>query len=195
MGERTPPLSYDKALFSSKLAELGGSNDLALVVLAPLPDHFAPAELEQALGVLEYQGPHRAISYQTARLMRVLASSSYDTAFPADSPLSQRILFPAGQHEAHGMEDARFVLFTDDDGSSTYYATYTAFDGFEIVPQLIQTDDFRRFRIATLNGPAAQNKAWHSSRDGSAAATSCSRAGIARIFTWRLPPASVLGTM
>jgi predicted GH43/DUF377 family glycosyl hydrolase len=56
------------------------------------------------------------------------------------------------------MEDARFVLFTDDDGRSTYYATYTAYDGFEILPQLIQTDDFVTFRITTLNGPAAQNK-------------------------------------
>jgi predicted GH43/DUF377 family glycosyl hydrolase len=56
------------------------------------------------------------------------------------------------------MEDARFVHFTDDDGRSTYYATYTAFDGYEIVPQLIQTDDFLTFRIATLNGVAAQNK-------------------------------------
>jgi predicted GH43/DUF377 family glycosyl hydrolase len=56
------------------------------------------------------------------------------------------------------MEDARFVRFTDDDGSVTYYATYTAFDGYEIVPQLIQTDDMLTFRIATLNGKAAQNK-------------------------------------
>jgi predicted GH43/DUF377 family glycosyl hydrolase len=65
---------------------------------------------------------------------------------------------PAMAAEAHGMEDARFVRFVDDAGVATYYATYTAFDGYEIVPQLIQTDDFRRFRIATLNGPAAQNK-------------------------------------
>ena len=56
------------------------------------------------------------------------------------------------------MEDARFVRFTDDDGEVTYYATYTAFDGFEIMPQLIQTNDFASFRISTLNGPAAQNK-------------------------------------
>jgi predicted GH43/DUF377 family glycosyl hydrolase len=56
------------------------------------------------------------------------------------------------------MEDARFVHFTEDDGRTTYYATYTAFDGYEILPQLIQTDDFVTFRITTLNGPAAQNK-------------------------------------
>jgi len=56
------------------------------------------------------------------------------------------------------MEDARFVRFVDEDGTPTYYATYTAFDGYEILPQLIETDDFVTFRITTLNGPAAQNK-------------------------------------
>ncbi len=56
------------------------------------------------------------------------------------------------------MEDARFVRFTEDDGRTTYYATYTAFDGFEIMPQLIETDDFASFRISTLTGSAAQNK-------------------------------------
>ena len=56
------------------------------------------------------------------------------------------------------MEDARFVRFTHDDGAITYYATYTAYDGFDILPQLIETHDFVSFAISTLNGAAAQNK-------------------------------------
>jgi predicted GH43/DUF377 family glycosyl hydrolase len=56
------------------------------------------------------------------------------------------------------MEDARFVRFVEDDGTAKYFATYTAYDGFQIIPQLIETDDFRSFRISTLNGAAAQNK-------------------------------------
>ncbi len=56
------------------------------------------------------------------------------------------------------MEDARFVRFSEPDGAVVYYATYTAFDGFSILPQLIETTDFRTFRIATLNGRAARNK-------------------------------------
>jgi predicted GH43/DUF377 family glycosyl hydrolase len=90
--------------------------------------------------------------------MRVLAASSYLTRFPSDSQLSERVLFPAGPHETNGMEDARFVRFADDDGTSRYYATYTAFDGFEIVPQLIETEDFTVFAVSTLQGVAAQNK-------------------------------------
>jgi predicted GH43/DUF377 family glycosyl hydrolase len=157
-GDRAPPAHYDKPQFQAKLVELEAGNDLAWAVLARLPEEFTLAELEQSLAVLERDGPQHAISYETVKIIRVLASSGYITSFPADSELSQRVIFPAGPHETHGMEDARFVRFTDDDGSATYYATYTAFDGYEIVPQLIQTDDFRSFRIATLNGPAAQNK-------------------------------------
>ena len=74
----------------------------------------------------------------------MLASSNYVTTFPADSQLAERVIFPAGPNETRGMEDARFVRFTDDDGRGKYYATYTAYDGFEILPQLIETDDFVR---------------------------------------------------
>jgi predicted GH43/DUF377 family glycosyl hydrolase len=157
-GDRAAPASYDRNQFRAKLVELGAANDLAWTVLDRLPDPFTAPELEQSVAVLERDGPPHAISYETAKIMRVLAASSYVTTFPDNSALSERVIFPAGPHETRGMEDARFVRFTDDDGRSTYYATYTAFDGYEIVPQLIQTDDFRCFRIGTLHGPAAQNK-------------------------------------
>jgi predicted GH43/DUF377 family glycosyl hydrolase len=67
-------------------------------------------------------------------------------------------MFPAGPTESQGMEDARFVRFRYDDGSLTYFAPYTAYDGYRILPQLIETRDFMTFRVTTLNGPAAINK-------------------------------------
>jgi len=157
-GDRRPPPSYDKPQFAAKVIELGAGSALAEAVLDRLPDPFTLAQFETSLGVLERQGPPHAVSFETVNIMRALATSNYVTTFPSDSLLSERVIFPAGPHETHGMEDARFVLFTDDDGRVTYYATYTAYDGFEILPQLIQTDDFLTFRITTLNGPAAQNK-------------------------------------
>jgi len=54
--------------------------------------------------------------------------------------------------------DARFVCFRNDDGSPIYYATFTAFDGRIVVPELVETPDFLHFRFTSLNGPAAQNK-------------------------------------
>ena len=44
----------------------------------------------------------------------------------------------------------------EDDG--VYRATYTAFDGASVAPQMIETADFRRFRMSRLAGPAARNK-------------------------------------
>ena len=88
----------------------------------------------------------------------LLASSNYVTAFPADSELAERVIFPAGPNETRGMEDARFVRFTESDGSVKYYATNTAYDDVAIPPQLIETQDFLQFRVSTLNGAAAQNK-------------------------------------
>jgi len=157
-GDRAPPAGYDKASFRAKLVELDAGNDVSWAIIDPLPERFTLADLDQRLTAFEREGGPHAISYETVKIIRVLAASSYVTAFPADSALSERVIFPAGPHETHGMEDARFVRFTDDDGEVTYYATYTAFDGFEIMPQLIQTNDFASFRISTLSGSAAQNK-------------------------------------
>jgi predicted GH43/DUF377 family glycosyl hydrolase len=56
------------------------------------------------------------------------------------------------------MEDARFVRFVEDDGAASYYATYTAYDGYDILPQLIETPDFLQFGVRTLNGACVQNK-------------------------------------
>lgn len=157
-GQRTSPSRYDKPLFSAKLRELGAANDIAWQVLEPLRDHFTLSELESSLCALEARGLPPAIGFETVKIIRVLAASNYVTTFPADSALSERVIFPAGPNETRGMEDARFVRVTDDDGSLKYYATYTAYDGFQILPQLIETSDFRTFAISTLNGAAAQNK-------------------------------------
>ena len=157
-GRRSPPRQFDKRHFSTKLLELGATNELSTGVLQRLNAKFTLEELETSLSALEQHGPPPAIWFETVKIIRVLASSNYVTTFPADSQLAERVIFPAGPNETRGMEDARFVLFTAADGSAKYYATYTAYDGFSILPQLIETEDFVRFTISTLNGAAAQNK-------------------------------------
>jgi predicted GH43/DUF377 family glycosyl hydrolase len=157
-GRRTPPAQFHKAHFAAKLRELGAINELSSGLLDRLGTTFTPEELEAALSIRESGGAPPAIWFETAKIIRVLVSSNYVTTFPADSKLAERVIFPAGPNETRGMEDARFVLFTEPGGATKYYATYTAYDGFSILPQLIETEDFVRFRISTLNGAAAQNK-------------------------------------
>jgi predicted GH43/DUF377 family glycosyl hydrolase len=90
--------------------------------------------------------------------MKWLADSNYEVSFPAGLEVSERILFPVSDNESNGIEDARFVKFTEDDGAVMYYATYTAYNGRAILPQFIETTDFLHFRVLTLNGAAVQNK-------------------------------------
>jgi predicted GH43/DUF377 family glycosyl hydrolase len=88
----------------------------------------------------------------------LLAQSNYTAVFPEGLDISEKILFPYSQGEMNGIEDARFVPFRDDDGSTTYMATYTAYDGNVVLPQMVHTRDFREFSICTLNGPAISSK-------------------------------------
>ena len=75
-----------------------------------------------------------------------------------EKEVSGRVIFPATISKRNGIEDARFVCFQNDDGTHVYYATFTAFDGKVVFPELVETSDFLRFRFITLNGPAAENK-------------------------------------
>jgi predicted GH43/DUF377 family glycosyl hydrolase len=74
-----------------------------------------------------------------------------------DDDLSERIIFPITVSQANGIEDARFVEFNDG-ARKTYYATYTAYSGRGIRSELIETSDFKSFRMTPLAGSAARNK-------------------------------------
>jgi predicted GH43/DUF377 family glycosyl hydrolase len=155
---RPHPALYERDLFRGKLAELGAQAENTAFVLGSLPSQFTPDQLERALDELADQIITHSDVWETVEQFRVVAVSNYDLEFPADSSVAERVLLPVAPGESHGMEDARFVRFTDDDGSVTYYATYTAFDGVHVTPKLLETADFRRFRITQLAGPAATNK-------------------------------------
>ena len=67
------------------------------------------------------------------------------------------MIFPVTESQSNGIEDARFVQFSDGDRTS-YYATYTAYKGTAIRSELIETTDFLSFRMTPLQGAAARNK-------------------------------------
>jgi predicted GH43/DUF377 family glycosyl hydrolase len=77
--------------------------------------------------------------------------------FKPEEDLSERVIFPVTESQSNGIEDARFVEFSDDD-RTTYYATFTAYSGRAIRSELIETGDFTSFRLRPLTGAAAQNK-------------------------------------
>jgi len=155
-----PNPTYHKATFFHKLNEMGLENEWSAAVLAPLGSAFTLEELDasiQAAPVHGLQPPSHEIQ-RTMECMHWLAESNYEIHFNPSTALSERIISPVSSNESNGIEDARFVRFVDDDGSVTYYATYTAYNGRVILPQLIETANFLHFRVRTLNGQAVQNK-------------------------------------
>lgn len=158
-GEHAPNQSFTKAMFERKLYEIDLDNGFSRRVLTMLGDTFSLGELHACLQFHKKRmGGRDDDCVRTMRGMLILAESNYELKFPPDTDIAERIVFPASPTQSNGIEDARFVLFESDDGSHIYYATYTAFDGRLIVPQLLETQDFLRFKFITLNGPAVQNK-------------------------------------
>ncbi len=144
--------------FRRKLEELGAHDRVINHLLEGLAETFIFDELELQIKNLQstkYRLKDKQHAIDTALW---LARSNYEVIFRSDQPISERVLFPVSENESAGIEDARFVRFVDDDGSVTYYATYTAYNGFAILPQILETKDFLTFKIHTLSGSAVQNK-------------------------------------
>jgi predicted GH43/DUF377 family glycosyl hydrolase len=152
---RVLPTSYDRELFAAALAGNDIDRESSAFVIGRLPARFDADELEAALTALTDERLTRPTATRTSELARRIAACSYEVEFPPASGLAERVLWPRAPSESRGIEDARFVRVEDD---GVYRATYTAFDGASITPQLIETEDFRRFRMSPLGGPAAQNK-------------------------------------
>src|SRR6266704_3017759 len=125
-----------------------------------LGNSFALEELRASLQAEQFRLPDGMTQedQDESQGIWMLARSNYEVQFQPEQEISERILFPATPSQRNGIEDARFVCFQNDDGTHVYYATFTAFDGQVIVPELVETSDFLRFRFITLNGPAAENK-------------------------------------
>ncbi|ADK80805.1 glycoside hydrolase family 130 protein [Sediminispirochaeta smaragdinae] len=156
--KRIPWQIYDKTLFTRKLAELNCENNFSAGVLSKLEDQFSLAELSDAVERAKRRAPASQEADVTSDGMLTLAYSNYAVSFRPEQRTSEKAIFPLTPSQSNGIEDARFVLFYDDDGGCRYYGTYTAFDGRMILPQLIETEDFISFKFITLNGPAAKNK-------------------------------------
>lgn len=153
-----PNSVYDKPLFQRKLVELGLANGFVDLTMEALDDAFTMEQLEESVRFVLRQHRARRQEWEPiARGVLSLAKANYEIECDPQSDISERIIFPYSPTEISGIEDARFVEFTDG-GESRYYATYTAFDGNVTFPQLVETKDFLRFRISTLNGPEIRNK-------------------------------------
>jgi predicted GH43/DUF377 family glycosyl hydrolase len=154
----SPDRRYDKCLFHRKLRDLAIDESAIAIVLDRLPDEFTILELEHAIAAARALDGGRLCSEDACEGILWLAQSNYELAISKDDEASEFVIFPYSSNESHGIEDLRMVRFVEDDGQITYYGTYTATDGSRILPQLMETRDFLRIGVHTLNGAAARNK-------------------------------------
>jgi predicted GH43/DUF377 family glycosyl hydrolase len=149
---------YNKERFLLKLSEMHTQDKYITQIMQDLPDEFEYAVLKSMVKDA-LQDPAIRQERRTALEEIIwLANSFYDLQFKHDSDITERVIFPISDSESRGIEDARFVRFTDDDGSTRVMATYTAYNGHAILPKLISTEDFYNFRVMPLHGAGAQNK-------------------------------------
>jgi predicted GH43/DUF377 family glycosyl hydrolase len=148
---------YNKKLFFDKAAITQINIDVLNELESKLDHHFEYANLRRIIIDSQklQESDMKKLEYDKVLW---LADSYYEIVFSLDTDISDRVIFPISEYERKGIEDARFVHFTNDDGSKLYYATYTAYDGSLIMPKLLQTTDFYSFKIMPLYGAGAQNK-------------------------------------
>ncbi|WP_342648115.1 glycoside hydrolase family 130 protein [Mucilaginibacter sp. CSA2-8R] len=148
---------YNKKLFFEKAVTTQINIDVLRELEEKLDHHFEYSNLRRL--ILDSQKLHEdGLTKLEYDKVLWLADSYYEIVFSLDTDISDRVIFPISEYERKGIEDARFVKFINEDGSWSYYATYTAYDGALIMPKLLQTNDFINFRIMPLYGAGSQNK-------------------------------------
>ncbi len=149
---------YQKEAFCKKLQEMKIEEKIVKHVMDKLRFEFDYNELNHAIEASIHEMQPDLTQKKMLQSITWLADSHYEISFSYDTGLSERVVFPIAAAESNGIEDARFVKFTDDDGSIKYYGTYTAYNGYTILPKMIETKDFYKFNIMPIHGENAHNK-------------------------------------
>ena len=151
--------TYDKSHFVDKThRDSNVSEEMLQQLVGGLPDNFNHRELYERYWQLWQDFAEDSAERDELNLLMTVADAYYEVQFSLDTDLSERVLYPMIDFESRGMEDARFTEFTNEDGTTCYYGTYTAYNGKQIRPMLIETKDFYDFTIRPIYGEAAINK-------------------------------------
>ncbi len=150
--------TFDRQLFFYKLIEMGAWTDACQPILDALPDPFPISELSHVISETTEAAEDKSAAADAGENMLWLARSNYTLVVPEHADPSSLVIFPASENESRGIEDVRLTRFVEDNGEVTFFGTYTAYNGFRILPQIIETKDFHTIEVHTLNGRYVQNK-------------------------------------
>jgi predicted GH43/DUF377 family glycosyl hydrolase len=154
----TVPVHFKKAEFIRQLQSLQAWTEYTQATLALLGDQFTCAQLSEAIDEIRRQANVSGVSEESNDALLALSQANYRLAVPTGADISEVVIFPYSDNERRGIEDLRLVRFTGDDGSSCCYGTYTAYNGFQIFPHLLEYPVGQSIEIRMLTGRCATNK-------------------------------------
>jgi len=149
---------FNKSDFKKNLREMSVTDGLVDVIVSSLPDQFTSLMLEQKIEYYEHKWEDKEAFERVCGQIRLMADSEYEIRSDAYFDLENIVLFPMSQTESQGMEDMRLVRFEDDDGTVRYYGTYTAYNGHQILPQILEVPDPGHAIVQIMKGKFARNK-------------------------------------
>jgi predicted GH43/DUF377 family glycosyl hydrolase len=154
------PERFAKAIFLRDLSAMGTSDIHVDRIFDRLGDDFTREELAHAIEWARENQQTSGFLEATADALISLTRVNYELRILGPSMFREFeiVIFPFSDIERHGIEDLRLVRFTDDDGSQTYYGTYTAYNGVHVFPQLLEFGGGTTINISLITGECAKNK-------------------------------------
>src|SRR5262249_5921120 len=109
-------------------------------ILDRLPERFTRQQFFEAIDAARRDEQTSGFLEQAADSLIAATQVDYQLHLgnPPFSRESEIVIFPFSDIERHGIEDLRLVQFTDEDGSRTYFGTFTAYNGVKVFPQLLE---------------------------------------------------------
>ncbi|MGO9469452.1 MAG: glycoside hydrolase family 130 protein [Isosphaeraceae bacterium] len=154
------PERFAKSIFLRDLAAVGVSDGHVDRILDRLDDVFTREQLAHAIEWARQNQQTSGFLEENADTLISLTRVNYSlrVAGPTIFREFEIVVFPFSDIERHGIEDLRLVRFTEDDGSQTYYGTFTAYNGVRVFPQLLEFHGGTEINISLITGECAKNK-------------------------------------
>lgn len=150
--KRNEKAVFEKSFIAKRAVFFTGFKNELLDIL---PEKFTASEALQIIS--ESEIPNDISFVDSIQFFKTILDSNYELESSLNSPLDEKVIFPTAKSESMGIEDVRFVKFTDGE-ENIYYGTYTAYNGLRIQSQMIETKDFDVFKIRLLYGAAISDK-------------------------------------
>jgi predicted GH43/DUF377 family glycosyl hydrolase len=151
---------FHKSAYRRDLNATGVPENAYQPILDRLGDSFTRDQLSQAIE-LDRQGRESSGLRESTTDSLIAATRVNYQLHLTHAPVGAQgeiVIFPFSDIERHGIEDLRMVRFTDDDGSTIDYGTFTAFNGERVFPQLMEFRGECTIDISLITGDCARNK-------------------------------------